>query len=138
MKSPSKVTKVVWLVGTLCGFSVGILMVVMIVQQYLSYQTVVRIEKCHDCQPNFPDVTICHRNVLSAFTSEHRPTYEQYKSALNDTLYAFPFVFTDELLEVFDWLYTTEAYVENLDWNYYIDVISALAGNNFLIHHCEW
>ena len=143
MRSPAKVSKCVWLLGTLFGASVGIMMTVGILQQYFAYETVVKIEKClKNCPPSFPDVTVCHRNPLAAFPLGHNlrtyGTHKQMIYSLQQRLYNESQSLGEENDGYIAELYSVFSYLDNLDLQEYRQTVETEAGLNFLVHDCKW
>ena len=66
MKAESVSLKAVWVLGTLCGLAVGLFLLCRVTISFYRQETVTTNEKCADCKPTFPDVTVCNLIILAS------------------------------------------------------------------------
>ena len=143
MKTKSHFLKCVWILGTLMGLGCALFLVITLTLAYFAYDTVVKIEKCVDCKPEFPDITVCNLNILASLAALDQIDYAQYFNYTIDFLWGadashnFSELSPEQQLYL-NQLYTTRAYMGNYNIDDAWEYLWPPTGLAVFVHGCQW
>ena len=140
-KSDHFFVKILWMTGTLFGLAFAIYLVSNLTIQYFEYETVIEIEKCATCTPDFPDITICNLNVIGSFDLvPDLMTFDSYVNMTKTILREADHDITEDQRGVLEEMFSTAAYFSNLYLNIdpLFEYLFSPGGRNILIHDCAW
>ena len=135
-KSDDHCTRILWIVGTLAGLGIALNLLYTLTSDYLKFETIIQIEKCSTCRPDFPDITVCNLNVLASLAAVG-VTYESYMTTIHRIL-SSNHNLTAKQLGVLKEMYSTSAYFDNIDLDPIYDFLDAPGGINVFVHDCAW
>ena len=140
-KSNQLFLKIIWIGGTLVGLAFALLVLSTFTMEYLKYSTVMQIEKCTHCKPEFPDITVCNLNILSALADYGAWDYSRYVEFISLVSNNPDFVdqdLTDEQINRLYEMYSVSAYFANVDLTAFWTTFFAVGGQNLFVHDCTW
>ena len=142
-KTKSWFLMTIWILGTVAGLGCAVFLVFTLTSAYFEYETVIKITKCTECDPEFPDITVCNLNNLGLL--EEIPglqSYPDYISEIEDLFYNNHRQnisdFSEEAQERLWSLYSTSAYYDNVDNGVIAWYLETPAGKNSFVHDCKW
>ena len=111
--------------------------------QYLSFNFVTNFESCMDCKPQFPDVTVCNLNLNGGAGLLSNVPYSDYLYQVSElqgnTYQGQPRFYLEESWRNFQYLYSTQAYVNNVIYGDGLASFFLSPGSqNLLVHQCQW
>ena len=141
-KTQSWFLMIIWIFGTIAGLGCAVFLVFTLTNAYFNYETVIKINKCTNCDPEFPDLTVCNLNSLGAVNDiPDVHSYAAYKEELEQLFFNNSqrniTDFTDEERNRLWVLYSTTAYLHNIDHSVLAYFETAI-GLNSIAHDCKW
>ena len=124
--------RILGIMGTLAGLATGLYLLISILIVYFRYETVTKLEKCNECKPEFPDVTVCNLNVLGTLVDIGALHYQDY---LGYVYWQSNNANLDHEQEGYaKYLYSPLAYMKNVDFEFIVNRITM----NTFVHDCTW
>ena len=77
--------KIIWSLAFLASFSYAIISIINVVDDYLSYSVVVKMELVQDYNQEFPQVTVCNNNPVDFSNGEAVRTIERFMNNITST-----------------------------------------------------
>ena len=142
-KTKSWLLMTVWILGTIAGLGCVVFLVFTLTRAYFNYDTVVKISTCTDCNPEFPDITVCNLNNLGVVKDiAGIQSYSDYIREIEQLFYNNSkrniTEFTQEEQEMLMSLYSTSAYFDNIDIVPILAYLHSPIGKNSFAHDCKW
>ena len=124
-KTKSLFLMIVWILGTIAGLGCAVFLVFTLTRAYFNYDTVIKINKCTNCEPEFPDITVCNLNNLGAVNEiQGVHPYSAYKEDIEQLFFNNSHRnitdFTDDEKDRLWALYSTTAYFHNIDQSWIV------------------
>ena len=133
--------RIIWILGTLIGLTCALFLICNVSIAYFNYDTVVLIENCVNCKPDFPDITVCNLNILSRLEDFDILSYSDYIQLIDDIVNQYPSPqtnITNEQLIVLTEMYTILSYFYNVDLSAFWEHLNSAEGRNDFVHDCTW
>ena len=133
--------RIIWILGTLIGLTCALFLICNVCIAYFNYDTVVLIENCVNCKPDFPDITVCNLNILPRLEDFDILSYRGYIQLIDDIFnqyHSSQANMTNEQQIVLNEMYTTLAYFYNVDISAFWEHIISEGGLSDFVHDCTW
>ena len=137
-KTKSCFLRLLWTLSTIVGLSVCIFIISILTLDYFERDTVTKLENCPNCQPPFPDVTVCALNMIDTLQELDLMSYDEYVQDISYLHQLYSIDNDEEVARYFYYLYSTSAYFANINYTQFFQLYGSFAGQNWIVHDCKW